>query len=164
MKGIKYTIRMLKKITVLIFLCGIFSIAKSQGQWTPPQEEIINVIHKFSESTSENGEGANAYAAFLSEDFSRWTIGSEIINDKAIWVEGIKEWFDEGWRVSDRNQKFIEINIADGLGHVRRIVTETYLGPDGSTSSSKAALVETWKKENEQWLLYRTNVHPIKEK
>ncbi|QNL21261.1 DUF4440 domain-containing protein [Hyphobacterium sp. CCMP332] len=152
----------IKKNSALIFLCFYCSMIQAQEPWNSDHKEIIKTIENFSESTSVNGKGANAYASFLSEDFTRWTIGSDVINNKVMWVEGIRDWFDEGWRVSDRSQQFIEINIANGLGHVRRIVTETYLGPDGSTSSSKAALVETWKKENEQWLLYRTNVQPIK--
>ncbi len=154
----------IKKISTLIILVAFCSIAQAQERWSSAQKEIITAIQKFSESTAVNGQGAEAYASFLCEDFSRWTIGSESLSDKENWVKGIGDWFEEGWRVSDRKQKFIEISIQKDMAYVRRIVSKTYLGPDGSTSSSKAALVETWKKADEMWLLCRTNVQPIQDK
>ena len=49
----------------------------------------------------------------------------------------------------------------DDYAHTRRIVTETYLGPKGDNSTSRAALAEIWIKKNDKWLLYRVNVHAM---
>lgn len=125
------------------------------------QKEILAAINGLSGTTSTNGKGADAYGDFLSEDFSRWTIGSSITNDKHHWVEGIREWFDDGWRVSDRKQEIMEIVISNEYAHVRRNVTETYIDPNGDTSTSKAALAEIWNYENNRWILFRVNVYPI---
>ena len=40
----------------------------------------------------------------------------------------------------------------------RRIVEETYLGPDDDSSVSKAALAETWVRGDGGWLLYLVSV------
>ena len=40
----------------------------------------------------------------------------------------------------------------------RRIVEETYLGPGGECTASKAGLAETWVRGERVWLLLRVNV------
>ena len=118
-------------------------------------------MNLLSATTAPGGNGADKYAIYLSDDFSRWTVGSSIINNKKKWTEGVREWFDDGWRVSERKQQNIEIRITGDFAHTRRIVYETYLGPKGDISESKAALAEIWIKENNTWLLYLVNVHPM---
>lgn len=148
-------------------LCFIFIILcvglKGFGQepLSAAQKEIVKAMEKFSETTAPGGAGAEGYAAFLTEDFSRWTIGSKVTNDKDKWVEGVRAWFDDGWRVSSRETQNLEILVVDNFAFTRRIVTETYLGPEGDSSVSKAALVEIWTFRNKSWLLYRVNVHPM---
>ena len=132
-----------------------------QDSLNDEQLEVIETMNLLSQTTSPTGKGADSYAKYLADDFSRWTIGSSITNTKEKWVEGVREWFDDGWRVSDRQQKNIEIQIFGNYAHTRRIVIETYKGPKGESSTSKAALAEIWIKENKKWLLYRVNVHPI---
>jgi hypothetical protein len=114
-----------------------------------------------SETTSPNGKGADYYGKFLADDFSRWTIGSQITNDKENWVAGVRQWFDDGWRVTNREQEIIENLIINNMAHIRRIVTETYSGPNGDSTLSKAAIAEIWIHSNEEWLLYRVNVYPM---
>lgn len=148
-------------ITVLFF-SFLFITTHGQDKWNSEQKLVIKTMNLLSETTAPNGKGADEYGSYLSNDFSRWTIGSSITNNKKKWVEGVREWFDEGWRVSEREQQNLEILIMNGFAHTRRIVTETYLGPKDDISMSKAALAEIWVKENGKWLLYRVNVHPMK--
>ena len=133
----------------------------AQSSWTAEQQEVIRAIGVLSASTSPTGEGADAYGAMLADDFSRWTIASETTSGKEEWVEGIREWFDDGWSVSDRESQYIQIDVRDAYAFVRRNVKETYLGPDGSTSSSNAALAEVWVRRDTGWKLLQVNVHPI---
>ena len=150
------------QLAILSLMFSILSIV-SYGQvgWNDDQRQVIEAMNMLSETTALGGDGADSYGTFLSEDFSRWTLGSAITNDKKNWVEGVREWFDDGWHVSEREQENLEIQIMGPYVHTRRIVTETYVGPDGDTSTSKAALAEIWTKENDKWLLYRVNVHPM---
>ncbi|WP_190809278.1 DUF4440 domain-containing protein [Flagellimonas sp. S3867] len=150
------------KLSIISIMFFLLSIAiYGQEEWTSEQQQILETMQFFSETTAPNGKGADAYGSYLSDDFSRWTIGSSITNNKNKWVEGVREWFDDGWRVSERKQQNLEILIIDSYAHTRRIVTETYLGPKGDTSESKAALAEIWIKKDNKWLLYRVNVHPM---
>ncbi|MDX1627854.1 MAG: DUF4440 domain-containing protein [Fulvivirga sp.] len=153
---------------VLLTLIGLLLMSSTpysyaQNHWTPEQLELLQTISQFSETTSPEGRGADAYAAFLTEDFTRWTIGNDKINNKMTWVDGVREWFDDGWRVSERESTNLHILIKDNFAFTRRIVTETYLGPDGDTSKAKAALAEVWIKKQSQWKLFSVNVHPIVE-
>ena len=133
----------------------------SEESWTEEQRQVLAAIERLSASTAPGGAGPDAYAAVLADDFSRWTVGSELINGKQTWVEGLREWFDDGWRVSDRKVRNIEIRVEKDLAFVRRIVTETYLGPEQETSVSSAALAEVWVRREKGWLLYRADVHPM---
>jgi hypothetical protein len=150
------------KLTLVtaVFSC-LSIISYGQDKWTDSQLELIDAMSNLSETTAPEGMGADDYGRFLSDEFSRWTIGSAITNDKKKWVEGVREWFDDGWRVSEREQQNLEIQIMKDIAHTRRIVTETYLGPDGDSSTAKAALAELWIKKGDMWLLYRVNVHPM---
>ncbi|MGB1979186.1 MAG: nuclear transport factor 2 family protein [Flavobacteriaceae bacterium] len=146
--------------TIIFFFMSIATYG--QDPWSSEQKKLIETMNLLSATTTPGGNGADKYASYLSDDFSRWTVGSSIINNKKKWTEGVREWFDDGWRVSERKQQNIEIRIMGDFAHTRRIVSETYLGPKGDISESKAALAEIWIKENNTWLLYLVNVHPMK--
>ena len=132
--------------------------AQSQNSWSPEQSEVLAAMHLLSTSTAPDGDGADKYAAVLAENFSRWTTGSSLINHKKEWVEGVRDWFDDGWRVIDRHQVILEITIRADEAFTRRIVEETYIGPDGEKTISKAGLAETWIRSEGGWLLLRVNV------
>jgi hypothetical protein len=139
-------------------LCILSATAQSQSSWSPEQSSLLASIHKLSASTAPDGAGADGYAAVLAENFSRWTTGSQVINRKTEWVEGVRGWFDDGWRVVDRNETIIEIKIRADEAFTRRIVEETYLGPNDERSVSRAARAETWVRSDRGWLLLRVNV------
>ncbi len=148
----------------LALLCWVVltpSPASSEESWSKEQRQVLAAIQRLSASTAPGGAGPDAYAAVLADDFSRWTVGSDVINDKETWVEGVREWFNDGWRVSDRKTRNLEIQVSGGQAFIRRIVTETYLGPDKETSSSSAALAEVWVRRADDWLLLRADVHPM---
>jgi ketosteroid isomerase-like protein len=132
------------------------------GEWSPRQGEILRAIDKLSASTTAGGGGADDYAAMLTDDFTRWTIGSETVEGKEGWVDRVREWFDQGWRVSDRRADVLEISVEGVAAYSRRIVAETYVGPDGeSMPASTAALAEVWRLDGEGWRLQRVTVHPM---
>jgi len=150
----------LKKILLLLFVM-ISEMLISQNNWTPAQQEIIDTMEGFSETTAPQGKGGDAYGTFLTETFSRWTLGSDKINRKAEWIESVKSWFDIGWRVTHRSSEYVEILVEKNTAFIRRVVTETYLGPEGDTSTSTAALTEIWKKTIDDWQLDRVDVIPL---
>ena len=132
------------------------------ADWSPGQQEILAAIARLSAATAPGGGGADDYATMLTEDFSRWTIGSDVLSGKQDWVEGIRTWFDDGWRVSGREAEVLEITVEGPTAFSRRIVTETYTGPDGETSpAARAALAEVWRRDGEGWRLQRVTVHPL---
>jgi len=147
-----------------VLLLGLFFARPLHAQpWSSEQQEVIDAIEQLSASTAPDGGGADAYGQMLTDDFSRWTLGSSLINNKTDWVDGIRKWFDEGWRVTDRKVAFVELAINNDLAFTRRNVVETYLAPDGDRSTSKAAVAEMWIRINGKWLLFRANVCPITE-
>lgn len=132
------------------------------GEWSPQQQEILEAIAKLSASTASGGGGPDEYAAMLTEDFSRWTIGSDMVNGKTAWVDGVRSWFDDGWRVTDREARVLDITVEGPTAYSRRIVSEIYVDPDGNASPpAKAALAEVWRRDGEGWRLQRVTAHPI---
>jgi len=139
---------------MLIVLC---SFAWAQDSWTTEQLEILASMELLSATTAPNGTGADGYAAVLAEGFSRWTTGSSIVNSKQAWVDGVRDWFDDGWRVVERDQEIVEIIVIGEYAFTRRVVEETYQSPSGDSSVSKAGLAETWIRGEGVWLLLRAN-------
>lgn len=143
----------------ILFLNSQFSWA--QDAWSPEQMQVLEAMEQLSAATAPGGAGADAYGEVLAEDFSRWTVGSTDTTSKNDWVEGVREWFDDGWRVSDREIQILEILMREDTAYIRRIVTETYAGPDEEQSVSTAALAEVWVRGQNGWLLLYVNVHPM---
>lgn len=135
--------------------------AAAQQNWTTEQREVLAAMDWLSAATAPDGLGPDAYAAALAPDFSRWTVGSTVMSGKYDWVRGVREWFDDGWRVAQRSTRHLEITVIGDLALTRRIVEETYRGPDGEESRSTAALAEVWTRRDGPWLLLRVNVHPM---
>ena len=134
------------------------------GNWSPRQREILDAIAKLSASTAPGGGGADDYAAMLTEDFSRWTIGRNVVTSKQDWVDGIRTWYEDGWRVSDRQAEVLEITVEGATAYSRRIVTETYTAADGETTApTRAALAEVWSRGGEGWRLRRVTAHAVEE-
>lgn len=143
--------------TFAVLLCSPLSLLLADEQWTKDQQLVLESIERLSATTALSGAGADEYAAILADDFSRWTTGSSLINGKGEWVEGVRSWFDAGWRVAGRKEKIIQINVIGDRALVRRIVEETYHGPDGDRTNSRAALAESWVRVEGAWLLSWVN-------
>jgi len=150
--------KLVRGLGVLLLLVWPSSQASAQDSWTPDQRGVLAAVGRLSEATAPGGTGADGYGAVLSDEFSRWTTGSSKVTGKQEWVDGIGEWFEDGWRVTDRDQTVLEISVLEEFAFSRRIIEETYLGPDGDATKSRAALSEIWIRGDSGWLLLRANV------
>lgn len=133
----------------------------AQDTWTAEQRSILEAIDRLSAATAPDGGGPEAYREVLSADFSRWTLGGSTLNDRESWVEGMRDWWQDGWRVAGREPEVLEISVREDLAFVRRIVAETYSGPENQTTHSKAALAEVWRRDGEEWKLSRVDIYPL---
>lgn len=147
--------------TATLIILGANSEARAQNTWTPEQETLLDSIERLSTSTGPDGGGPDAYRAVLADDYSRWTLGGAVINDRESWIQGMREWWEDGWRVVDREAEVSEIAVHGDIAFARRIVAETYRGPDGETTHSKAALAEVWRRDGEAWELVRVDIHVL---
>ena len=161
LKRKRYLNRTVFSLGLVVMALWPSSHATAQESWTPEQQQVLAAMGRLSAATAPDGGGASEYGAVLAADFTRWTVGSSDISDKTSWVQGIQEWFEDGWRVSDRQTQHVEIVVRNDLAFTRRIVEETYLGPDGERSVSGAALAEVWVRGDHGWLLLRVDVHPM---
>lgn len=148
----------------LLYIC-VFSLSVShafaQERWDPRQREILSAIETLSAATRPGGGGADAYGAVLAEEFARWTMGSDVINEKTAWVAGIAEWYEQGWRVVGRQSDVLQITVLDAIAFSRRIVAESLEGPGGERSESLTALTEVWVRRDGAWLLWRVDLTPV---
>ena len=154
------------KTIILVFFLAINlpmtgAHAQSAKSWTAEQQQVIDAMDRLSQATAVDGGGAADYAAVLTENFSRWSSGSQLVNDKKTWVDGLDDWFTDGWRVTDRSTQIVGIVIQANHAFVRRNVQETYLGPENNQSEANAALAEVWVRDVDQWKLMQANVTVI---
>ncbi|MEN8374821.1 MAG: nuclear transport factor 2 family protein [Gemmatimonadota bacterium] len=151
--------RPIHRLSAAVFiLAAVPSHGSAQAAWNADQKEVLASIDRLSEATAPGGGGPEAYDAVLADDFSRWTLGGGVLNTKDTWVEGVREWYGDGWRVADRSAEILEVRVVGDFAFTRRIVEETYEGPDGDRSTSKAALAEVWRKTDRGWLLLRVDI------
>ncbi|RLA26423.1 MAG: hypothetical protein DRQ63_08235 [Gammaproteobacteria bacterium] len=149
------------KVLSIGILTLLWTSLHAEATWNAEQLQVLESINALSATTAPNGAGPDAYGDILDDEFSRWTIGSQVINRKQAWVDGLREWFDDGWRVSDRKTQYLEILVLGDSAYTRRIVEETYSGPGNEQSVSSAALAEVWVHRNEGWRLLLVTVHPF---
>lgn len=151
-------------LTLVVLSSSSPAHGDASGEWSPAQREILDAIARLSASTAPGGDGPDAYGAVLTDDFTRWTIGSQEMSTRDEWVDGVREWFVDGWRVADRESEILEITIEGPFAFSSRIVTETYVGPDGDRPPpASAALAEVWKRDDAGWRLHRVAVHPLQD-
>ncbi len=147
--------------TIVLLVTMVVTTATKAN--TPSDNELIrSQMQALSESMHKDGGGQQAYAAILSPDFSRWTVGSDLINNRTNWLQGISDWFKSGWRVSHSENDVLELLVKDNQARVRRVVTETFVGPAGEQEIYQTSVVELWVKQQKQWLLQQANVAPKK--
>lgn len=145
-------------IASLVMACAGGSVASAQDTWTVEQRQVLAAIEQLSAATAPGGGGADAYAAVLDDDFSRWTLGGDAVTDKEAWVEGVRAWFDDGWRVAERKTTHVEIVMRGDVAFTRRVVTESFVGPGGERPApGTAALAEVWARHGAEWRLLRVD-------
>jgi hypothetical protein len=153
----------MKNIYILVMMMSIiWSTPATESAVITEKEQLKSRMYQLSNTMKKGGSGGQGYAELLMPNFTRWTVGSEIINNKSKWVKGINDWFDSGWRVSESHNDILEIRIFTNLAFTRRIVTETYLGPNNEKNIYRTGVVETWLKEQGNWFLLNASVTPEK--
>ncbi|WP_394693600.1 hypothetical protein [Hyphobacterium sp.] len=135
----------------------LLALAMSPSVQADETAPVLEAIARLSESSETDGGGPDVYAGSLCPGFTRWTPGSDETSDKNSWLDGVRGWWDEGWRVSERETEWIQVTLSGKHAFVRRNVAETYTGPDGEESSSRSALVETWSLQSGGWCLLHAN-------
>jgi hypothetical protein len=126
------------------------------------EKNIKARMWELSETMKNGGSGASGYSQVLAPNYTRWTVGSEKINDKTNWMKGIQDWFDSGWRVTESNNNILEIDVVETHAFVRRVVSETYVGPNGENEIYQTGVAEIWVKNDDYWFLFRASVAPKK--
>lgn len=145
-----------------IWLLGLLAgSATAEPEWNEQQQQIVVAMQQLADASDYKSVNTEAYANMLCDDFSRWTIGSQAINDKAGWVEGVSTWISRGWSVAARTAEILDIEVNGEFAFSRRIVTEAYIGPNQQSAMSTSALAETWHKDSSGWKLHRLAVHPL---
>ena len=145
--------------TILIVLVCATIVAAEEH--SAEEQQIIDAIERLSAATAPGGGGPDAYAEVLASDFTRWTMGEGEIQDRDAWVDGMRGWWEDGWRVTARETDYLEIAVLGEFATMRRIVTESYRGPEDEESRSRTALAETWVRRAGEWRLLRVNARPL---
>lgn len=146
----------------VFLLTVLLSSALMASELKSDEQQIMARLSELSASMKKNGQGAKAYAQVLDDNYSRWTMGSQKINDKAAWLEGIEDWFESGWRVEKSDNKILSLAFAHNRAFVRRIATEYYLGPKGEKEAYRTGIAEVWLKRGNNWYLQQVQVAPQK--
>jgi hypothetical protein len=150
----------MKPIAFVILLLTVATTAAGD-EWTAEQREVVAALDRLSASTRPGGDGVDACAEMLAPDYSHWTVGRSAITGRNAWIEAVREWWNDGWRVVDSSADLLEITIRGDFATTRRVVRESYRGPQGEETDSHTALAETWVRHDGEWRLLRVNAHAM---
>ena len=150
----------MKTICFTILLLAITTTHANNQNFDSEQKAIISQMNSLSSSMYKDGNGGKAYATILAPTYTRWTSGSDLINDRVNWLKGINDWFNSGWRIANSQNNILEIEIHGDFAFVRRVATETYVGPKGENQIFQSGVVEVWTKKNSVWLLLQASISP----
>lgn len=148
---------------ILLALALVLTIAGDAmaENWSAEQQAIIDAIGRLGAATRPDGGGPDAYAAVLAPGYTRWTLGRDSVEDRERFIESMRGWWTEGWRVVSSKADYIEIAIHGDFATVRRIVTESYRGPQGEETASRTALSEVWVRSGDGWLALRVDTRTL---
>lgn len=143
----------------VLFAIAIVPGAVSAQQWNHNQQAVATAIEELSASTVPGGDGPEGYASMLADDFTRWTLGGDRMSDRDSWVRGIEEWWEDGWRVVEREGEIVDITMTGDMAFVRRTAYERFAGPTGEPGDlTGAALAEVWVRRDGVWRLWRVDI------
>ncbi len=143
-------------LTIVLFIGNTAQVLSQE--FGIEEKAIITQMNALSASMYSDGSGVKGYAVILSPDYTRWTSGNEMINDRVTWLKGINDWFDSGWRIVESKNNILEIKVQSDFAFVRRIATETYAGPNDENQIFQSGVAEVWNKKNNKWLLLQASI------
>ncbi len=119
--------------------------------------ELRKSVDELSASTLVDGEGWKVYERLLHPEYSRWAIG-EIYEGRNKFVNSLEQWWDYGMRVAQRDIDMVAVDTTDDLAIIRFKTTETFVGPEGPVEGFSGFVLNTWVKENGEWLLLSAEI------
>lgn len=140
-----------------LFSAGCAGPAVPRLDGPSAREAVLEAMAALSASMREDGGGPDAYAALLTEDFTRWNVRADRILTRDELLDGIRSWWEGGGRVTASDVQLHEIVFAGEAATTRLVARETYA--DGSKSA--AAVGQLWVRVGDRWRLRRANVHML---
>jgi len=136
-----------------LFLAGCVSTPRDAAP------DIFSAMEDLTSTLRVDGGGPDAFEAMLSEDFLRLSVMSGELMNREEFMEGIREWWDGGGRISDSQKEVLEVSSHGEFWLTRSRMRENYL-PSGASYS---AVTQLWAKENGRWVVRRTDVTVIEQ-
>ena len=131
------------------------------AQHNQKKSELEKSIQEFSKSTTVEGGGWEIYASFLQKDFTRWYVGKRVF-DKETLVSSVKDWWEDGTRISKDSSKVIRLDIVGEIGIARIERFENYIDANGAAAGSFHGFVtQLWIYEEDTWRLLSLDISPV---
>lgn len=121
---------------------------------------ILAASESLSMTTLEGGDGPEAYAALLHPRFTRWYVGTDVMDRKAL-VAAIEQWWLSGARVASGEREVVHLLLQGDQALLRLDLSEEFVDGDGNPAGAFAGHVaQTWARSGDQWLLLAADIAP----
>lgn len=148
--------RRISFILIVVFLAGSIS-AKDGGS----RSDLTASLDALSETMQVDGAGPDQYESFLHPAFSRWDLGGEVVDRKTL-VASLREWWEEGFRVSDGRSRIVHVAIQDDVAVVRFERFERFVDRDGQETGTFSGFVtQVWIGDSGGWKLFSIDISPL---
>jgi hypothetical protein len=124
------------------------------------QEQVLAASQALSATTQVGGDGPSAYAALLHPRFTRWYVGTDVMDRNAL-VAAIEQWWLSGARVASGERDVVHLFLHGDQALLRLDLSEEFVDKDGNPAGSFAGHVaQTWARSGDEWLLIAADIAP----
>lgn len=122
-----------------------------------PDGALRERVDELASSTLVDGAGWEVYGQILHPDYSRWAMG-QVYERREKFVASLKEWWDYGMRVAEREIDLVGVDIVGDLAIIRFKTTESFVGPEGPAEGFTGFVTNVWVKERGDWMLLSAEI------
>lgn len=148
----------MRRMFLFAALGAIFAARADAAEPLPAPLE--NRMAALSASLEEDGPGWTQYASLLHPNYARWVIG-ESYQQRDEFLQDLKEWWEYGMRVKSRDMEIVSADLTGNIAIVRIKISEMFVGPDDDASSFEGFVINTWVRDDGQWLLLSADIAPL---
>ena len=144
-----------RSLAIVTVCLGPTLVGAQQPDWTPEEQEIIDIASKGPVGLEEDFDG---WAAGYHREWSYWEIGTESYRPRDEHMRRVREYIESGAKVIDFELDPVYINVRGDMAVLRFNALETIVEPGGETIEVRFSSASIYVRTESTWKVFSTNI------